>query len=109
MAWFFFFSNNKENVNCVMQRNDNKGQLLHTNCKKNRVGSAHVSGANQKPNKPKHPNMCSDRQLYDADKRGVVVSGETREKEREKMALSVAPTNREKRGGGEESKRRQEH
>lgn len=56
------------------------------------VGSARLGGKlNQKPNKPKNPNMCCDRQLYDADKRGVVVGGET-----PKIRPERCLTNREK-------------
>lgn len=57
------------------------------------VGSAHEFGGklNQKTNKPKNPNMCCDRQLYDADKRGVVVGGET-----PKIRPERCLTNREK-------------
>lgn len=56
------------------------------------VGSAHEFGGklNQKPNKPKKQNMCCDRQLYDADKRGVV-GGET-----PKIRPERCLTNREK-------------
>lgn len=66
------------------------------------VGSARLGGKlNQKPNKPKNPNMCCDRQLYDADKRGVVVGGET-----PKIRPERCLTNREKK---KKSKRRQKH
>lgn len=97
-----------QNLPYVTQRNNNVGAKFAHKLKKlkKKVHLDFVGKCTCLGRKPK-PNMCSDRQLYDADKRGVVVGRETRQKKKKKKNSECCFTNGEK--GREKWKRRQKH